>query len=110
LEADVTTIQIKRGDTLRLPCRAWAAEGVPQPLAGWSIRSQVRYPSGALAAALEVVITDEDNGFYDLIARPEVTDLWKLGAARMDIEYTTPAGDVSSTETFRLSVKRDETR
>ena len=106
----MTIIQAKRGDTFRLPCRAWAAEGVPQPLAGWSIRSQVRYASGALAADLEVVITDMDNGNYDLVAAPEVTTQWRIGGARMDIEYTSPSGVVSSTETFRLSIKRDETR
>jgi len=105
------TLDLKRGDTLILDCQALQASGGPaQSLAGWRVRSQVRSPQHGLLAELQAAVTDPAAGRFTLGAPPSLTAAWPLGPARMDIEYTDPAGVVQSTETLIVNVIADETR
>jgi hypothetical protein len=107
----MTTLQIKRGDTLDLDCRVYEYAGGPAlNLSGWTIRSQVRKRSGALVEVLVVTITDAAQGRYTLSAPAAKTALWTPDQARMDIEYTDPSGVVQSTETTTLDIIADVTR
>lgn len=104
-------LELKCGDTLDLDCQALEAEAGPaRDLTGWSLRSQVRSHAGALLAELAVAVTDATEGRYTLTAPAATTATWAPGQARMDIEYTDPAGVVQSSETVVVHVLADETR
>lgn len=102
------TIPLKRGDTFVLEATA-QQNGSPQDLTGWAIRSQVRNGSN-LVAELDVSYTDRKAGRYRLACLASATQDWPVKALDCDIEYTSPAGQVVSTETFKIDVKADVTR
>lgn len=102
------TIPLKRGDTFVLEATA-QQNGSPQDLTGWAIRSQVHNGSN-LVAELDVSYTDRDAGRYRLACPASATQDWPVKALDCDIEYTSPAGQVVSTETFKIDVKADVTR
>lgn len=102
------TIPLKRGDTFVLEATA-QQNGSPQDLTGWAIRSQVRNGSN-LVAEMDVSYTDREAGRYRLACPASATQDWPVKALDCDIEYTSPAGQVVSTETFKIDVKADVTR
>ena len=102
------TIPLKRGDTFLLEATSQQG-GTPQDLTGWAIRSQVRNGSN-LVAELEVSFTDREAGSYRLACPASATQEWPVKALDCDIEYTSPAGQVVSTDTFKIDVKADVTR
>lgn len=99
-------IEIKRGDTF-LVLGDVAINGVPEPITGWGIRSQVRDRKDVLLADVQVTVTDVGLGKYTL--RHDDTTAWPVGMNYCDVEYTTDAGQVISTETFEILVKKDIT-
>lgn len=99
-------INIKRGDTFLVTCQA-VIDGVPVDLTGWSIRSHVRDRKDALLGDLQVTITDAAQGSYSL--RHDDTTAWPAGQNYCDIEYTTDAGQVISTDTIEVRVAKDIT-
>ena len=104
------TIQLKRGDTLRLKCTARDGS-TPTDLTGITIRSQVR--SGAtLAHELDVDVSDQvvAPGEFFLSASATVTKAWPLGPLLCDVQYTYASGDVVSSPTFNVVVTADVTR
>ena len=104
------TIQLKRGDTLRLKCTARNGS-TPTDLTGITIRSQVR--SGAtLAHELDVDVSDQvvAPGEFFLSASATVTAAWPVEPIQCDVEYTYPSGDVVSSPTFTISIVADVTR
>lgn len=102
------TIPLKRGDTFLLEATA-QMDGAPQDLTGWAIRSQVR--NGAnLVEELDVAHTDRQAGRYRLACPASATQEWPTKPLDCDIEYTSPSGQVVSTETFKIDVKADVTR
>ncbi len=102
------TISLKRGDTFLVQATA-QQDGSPQDLTGWTIRSQVRNGS-SLVAELSVIYTNPGAGQYRLTCPASVTHNWPIKLLDCDVEYTSPAGQVISTETFKIDVKADVTR
>ena len=97
-------LTVKRGDTFKLSC-TYLVGGVAAALPP-VIRSQIRY-QGALVAELTVVVVDAAAGRYNLSFAD--TSLWPLDSLQQDIQYTTAAGDVMSTDTFYVKVIEDVT-
>lgn len=101
-------IPLKRGDTFLLEATVQQG-GVPQDLTGWGIRSQVRQGVN-MVADLEVTPTDLAEGQYRLLCPSSRTRDWPTKLLDCDIEYTSPSGQVVSTDTFKIDVKADVTR
>lgn len=106
----MTTIALKRGDTLSVAAALAQDSGAPVDLTGYVVRSQVRTPQGALVAELSVVVTDAPLGAYTLAATAPETQLWPVGRHACDVQYTSAGGVVSSTATFPVVVSEDVTR
>ena len=101
------TIPFKRGDTLVLN-NTVRVNGATTNIAGWTIRCQLRDNQGQLVATLTPTITNAAEGEYKL-QTPTPTTGWATGRLRADIEYTTEAGQVISTDTFYVNVIPDVT-
>ena len=95
----------KQGDTFKLSC-TYMVDGVAAALPD-GIRSQIRY-CGVLVVELDVDRVDPPNGRYDLSSSDDTSE-WPVDTLDQDIQYTTAAGDVFSTETFSVRVVRDVT-
>ena len=104
----MAVIEFKRGDTFTLQGQVKDSEGTPIDITGWSIRSHIRKGS-ELVIVLTVTFIDVLTGVYQLSATPEDTSLFPVGQLVCDIEYTTAAGQVMSTETFEITCTKDIT-
>lgn len=107
-------IPIKRGDSLILGCRATGDNGVPLPLAAYTVTAQARQGE-QLVATLVVQVVDASAGTFELRAPGDSTTAsWPLGAVDVDIRYEqTLAGGqrlVRSTESFVINVARGVTQ
>lgn len=103
------SIQFKRGDTFERNCQL-TENGTPIDITGWSIKSQIRDSSGVLIDDLDTSITDVATGLYKLSKPAASTALWEPGGHLFDIEFTTSAGSVMSTETVRINIETDITQ
>jgi hypothetical protein len=102
--------QHKRGDTLDLSGQVTVTDG-GQPvtdLTGWTGRSELRRPDGMLIASLTFTWIDPMQRLVRL--RATDTGRWALGAAEMDLQFTSPSGDVISTPTQQIEIVREVTR
>jgi hypothetical protein len=101
-------INFKRGDTflLRASVNDGTEDANPVDITGWTIRSQIR-DGNTLVDTCTVTITDDAAGEYELLV--EDTTEWPTRVLRCDIEYTTDADQITSTETFEICVIRDIT-
>jgi len=101
-------INFKRGDTFVVQCTL-KQTGVPQSLAGWTVKSQVRtQQSLRLVAELSFSVVDDRQGIYQLHCS-DTTD-WPTGTLVCDIQYTTPNAQVVSTDTFTIEVQPEVTK
>lgn len=100
----------KRGDTFdRSGQITINVDGVHVPdLTGWAGAAQVRTRSGALIAAITFTWLDATQSLARI--RAADTTGWPVGPAEIDIQLTSPAGDVVSTDTERLDIVSDVTR
>ncbi|MDP2262683.1 MAG: hypothetical protein Q8K24_05940 [Hydrogenophaga sp.] len=101
----------KRGDTFSHAGEITVADaGTPVlDLTGWQGRSQVRSQlNDALIADLEFTWLDATQRLCAL--RCQDTSTWPLGEAEIDIQLTSPDGDVVSTGTTVFAVVKDVTR
>lgn len=96
----------KRGDTFICQV-AVTQDSTPKDLSGWTVRSQVR-DNDTLVADLEFSWVDQTAGTYQL--RLDDTTAWPTKLLQCDIEYTTDAAQVVSTETFGITCIRDVTQ
>ncbi len=100
-----TRIPFKRGDTFIIEA-AVLSGAVAQDITGWTVRSQVRNGT-TLVSELAVEYIDRAAGTYRL--RENDTTGWPTKTLQWDIEYTTDAGQIASTETLEILVKPDIT-
>lgn len=98
-------LPFKRGDSFSLLCT------VDGNVTGWTIASQIRTSAGALVATLTAAVTSAsaDLSVYTLTA-PGPTTAWPIEDLRCDIQYTTGAGIIDSTETFVIQMVEDVTQ
>ena len=101
-------LPFKRGDTFELDVEVTDVNGDPQPLTDWEIASQVRDKDGVLVADLVVVEVTPLTGIYKLV-KSDTTD-WPVELLSCDIQYTTDAGQIVSTETFEIQCLVDITQ
>lgn len=97
------TIDIKRGDSLHLPCTVQQS-GQALDISGWRIDCWLRAPSGQVVHQFAPVITDAAAGQYLLAATPQETARWPVGPLSADIRYTDASGHVQHTGTWHLRV------
>ena len=97
----MTTVPFKRGDTFSAQCQR-----VGVNITATTIRSQIR--AGSWVQELTVAKTNAATGEFTLSATADQTELWPVGKATWDIEYT-DAGAVHSTETVKLRIVEDIT-
>jgi hypothetical protein len=103
-------MKFKRGDTFDFSSLVQVTEvGVPVvDFTGWTARSQIRAPGGALVADLTVTWVTRNPGSVRLVFTS--TALWPIGSLSMDVEFVAPDGTVVSTETKTFTVVEDITR
>lgn len=104
------TFQHKRGDTFDLsgPVQVTDSGAEVSDFTGWGIACQLRRPDGVLVATLQASWL---NPIARLMrVRATNTAAWPLGMVEMDVQLTTPTGDVVSTPTERFEVVREVTR
>lgn len=81
----------------------------PLDMTGWGVASQVRRKdTGDLVADLEMTWTDQATGKYSLQAKD--TTAWPVTTLAWDVQFTDPAGFVTSSETQYIRMKKDQTR
>lgn len=100
----------KRGDTFDLSGPVTVTEaGEPLPdLTGWAGAAQLRTPGDVLVADLQFEWLNAAQGLCRLMAAD--TSAWPIGPAQLDIQLTSPAGAVVSTDTAQLRIVKDVTR
>ena len=94
----------KKGDTIRVSGRFTGAD-----YTGWTGRSQVRRDEDdTLLSELVFEWIDAVEGFF--VAVVLNTDNWPANKyVLFDVEITSPAGEVRSSEAIRILVRRDAT-
>ena len=96
--ADIT---VKKGDTLFLQCSV-ASNSLPQSLQNWQIKSTVKIGPRPVT---NLTVTKTSDSF----TLQGSTASWPIGVLQCDIQYTTDAGIVISTETFNITTVQDVT-
>lgn len=100
---------IKRGDTFTLAC-TYKQNGVVYDVTNFTIRSQVRYSTGALVAELTVTKADQTtNPGVFVLAAADPMD-WPVKILSCDIQFSDGDGVVRSTQTFQIPVVEDITQ
>ena len=102
--------QHKRGDTFDVSGQIDVTlQGSPVlDLTGWTGASQIRTTSGALIADLTFSWLNPAQRLMRL--RATNSSGWMLGTHEIDVQLTSPAGDVVSTSTATIEIVRDVTR
>ena len=101
---------IKRGDTIALAGNAAVTfnGALVTDYTGWAASAQLRTVGGALA--LTFTTTLSPAGVVTLAASAVDSALLKPAVYEVDIQYTTPTGEVISTATARIVIAADITR
>lgn len=100
---------IKRGDTFTLAC-TYKQNGVVYDVTNFTIRSQVRYSTGALVEELTVTKADQTtNPGVFVLAAADPMD-WPVNILSCDIQFSDGDGVVRSTQTFKIPVVEDITQ
>lgn len=106
------TAQHKRGDTFDRSGPVTVTEnGAPLPdLTGWTARCQIRTADGRLIAEPVFTWLDAVAGLCRVhVPNAPGTAAWPIGPALLDIQFTSPGGDVVSTQTADLQIVKDIT-
>jgi len=99
------SIPMKRGDTLILQ-NSVKIYDVAQDITSWEIQSKVRQGT-TFVDTLTVTKIDAVNGVYQV--KKADTTAWPAKTLSMDIQYTLPSGQITSTETFEIVCVADIT-
>lgn len=102
--------QHKRGDTFDMsgPVQVTQDGADIADLSGWGIACQLRRPDGVLVATLQTMWVDAQARLMRV--RATETAAWPIGMVEMDVQLTSPTGDVVSTPTERFEIVREVTR
>jgi hypothetical protein len=103
------TIPHIRGDTFDFAGPlGLTINGVATPdLTGWIGRSMVRAIDGSLIDELDFTWVDATTSLARI--RKALTATWPVGKARVDIQLTSPSGDVVSTKATLIEIIQDVT-
>ena len=99
----------KRGDTFDFSGQAQIldASGNTVDLTGWSIASAIKTVGRTTVTNLNAVWLDDSAGLLRIYATD--TSGWALGAAILDVQFTSPSGDIVSTKTVTINIIEDVT-
>jgi hypothetical protein len=106
----------KQGDTFSLSCSWKDPNGTAINLTGYTILSKVRVTTGTtFTDTLTSTITTAASGLFTLSATPTQTASWPLtsgqyGKLYCDVQFTSPTGVVTSSDTFEVVVVEEITR
>lgn len=102
-------MKFKRGDTFDYSgsVSMTDAAGAAIDLAGWTVASKIEFPDACTKVELNAEWVGSDNDAIR-IHKSETRD-WPVGVADMDIQFTSAANAVVSTETVRLEIVEDIT-
>ena len=102
----------KKGDTWSLAAQADVrdlATGTKADLTGWTIASQLRAAdTGALITDFACTLVDPVAQTFTHIAASTAT--WPEGLAVLDVQFTSAAGQVVSTDTQTIRIAPDVTQ
>lgn len=100
----------KRGDTFifGVYVKATVNGAIQTDLTGWTGSSQIRQMNGAKIADLTFSWDDASVAAGRLYYAS--TAAWPVGDAVIDIQMTTPAGEIISSETIHIEIQEDVTR
>jgi hypothetical protein len=101
------SLKIKRGDTVELQCQYTNSEGLPIPLTGYTIKSQIRDNFDNFIDEFLVTVTDELNGIY--LLRISDTSAFPVKELFFDVQYSYEQTTIS-TGTQSIIVSKDITR
>jgi hypothetical protein len=105
----MSSITHKRGDTFDHSGQFTSSGSEPvSSLAGWEIRSQARSLNGDLVSDFEASWIDASQRSFRL--RAPDTSSWPIGSIKVDIQLTSPGGDVVSSPTFSIDIVDDVTK
>ncbi len=100
--------KFKRGATFSLAC-TWKVGGVPAPITGLTITSQLRDQNDTLIDDLRVVPNDLDVTKFTLVPVTPDTSAWPVGLLVCDIK-TVQGGIETPSETFQIPVIEEVTK
>ena len=102
--------QHKRGDTFDVSGQidVTASGAAVTNLTGWTGASQIRSSGGVLIADLTFSWINAAQRTMRL--RATDTADWMLGKHEIDIQLTSPSGDIVSTSTAQIEIVKDVTR
>lgn len=102
--------KMKRGDTFNVSGTLTVTENgaTVTDLTGYTGAAQVRDGNDSLISTLTFTWLDASTASAQIVAS-DTTD-WPVETLYFDVQLTTPAGDVISTDTARIRVSRDITR
>lgn len=97
----MSEISHKRGDTFHY------VGALPDTidLTGAAAKCQIRTVAGEPIDDIDVELRPDKT----LILRKQITTHWPIGAAALDVQFTLTNGDVVSTDTVSVQIKRDVT-
>jgi len=97
----------KRGDTFDYS-GVLRNGGQVEDFTGWTLAAEIRQQSSlTLVATLQATWVDAETGLLRL--RATNTTSWRPGRAVMDVQFTTPTGDIVSSPTVPLVIVQDTT-
>ena len=104
-------MQFKRGATFKFagPVAATLNGQPVTDFTGWTADSHIRKPDGTLIADLVVTFLDTDPQTFQVQATGS-TAAWALGAAVMDIMFTSGTGEIAYTDTVSITIVDRVTR
>lgn len=98
----------KRGDSFRVSAIVKIG-GVVQDITNWDIQSQIRR-EGDTAFVQDVTVERIDDLAGSYVLRVDDTSAWPIACLVWDVQYTMDTGQVISTQTVVIDVRRDVTR
>lgn len=103
--------QHKRGDTFDYSGTASASEGgvAVTDFTGWAGACQIRDRDDAVIATLAFSWLDASAGLMRVRSTGD-TNGWRVGRAKIDVQFTSPSGAVVSTATQEIEIVADVTR
>jgi len=101
------TLTCKRGDTLTIAGQHTDIAGDSASLTGTTVASAMQL--GAVRVVLLATVVNASQGTFSLSLTPVQTAALSVGLWSSDVEFTNASGDVTSTDTFLISIAEDIT-
>ena len=110
----MSTLTTKAGDTFSRSM-TWSVDDVAVDLTGYTITSKLRLPGdtsddAALATLTATADADQVTNVGVFVLSSDDTADWPIKTLVCDVRFTSSGGQVSTTETFEIAVRRAVSR